>query len=275
MGNLKPEMRTDKNGVTSKKWVRDDAALPSGGMAMPAPSVVQDQYVPFATEAEKTAFARLVTGNGFERSPGEKLAQMESVLDAIHPETMRVVMEFGRTEANEQDFNLKFYPHAVIKYWASMFGNRPSKFISNNVHAAMTIVPEDMKRDSGVTYACARVNGVFSEDLPKSRIRDYDDETVQKLSAKFRLIWVLTELIVQEDEDMGGSIPADKAQLHGFITFDGETPILDESLSRVAFEYSDRIHDVVDIVLERRTNDADLISAMLDEMHPALMHGAL
>lgn len=275
MGNLKPEMRTDKNGVTSKKWVRDDAALPSGGIAMPAPSVVPDQYVPFATEAEKVAFAQVLAGKGFETNPGDKLAKMVAVLDAIHPETMRIVLEFTQSHADAKGFDLKFYPHSVIRYWASMFGHRPSKFISDNVHAAMTIVPDDIKRDGITSHSCVRVNGVFNDDFPKSRVRDFDSETVQKLSAEFRLVTAITDLMMQENEIFNDNVPQDMIQLHDFIMFDGETPMLEESLVQIAHQHFDRIHDVVGIVLERRTNDPKLIATMLDDMHPALRSGAL
>ena len=219
-------------------------------------------------------FIAITAGSKFSPDTRARLADFTKLITSFRDDTIERLGALCLSS----DHQRRYYPVGVVRSLYSLFG-RNSPWIEDNVVALLRIVPDDMKADSYVNYYIPIVRSFFTDDdgLQKDKLHEYDDDVISTLYARFRLTYQLSRFLTEEEERWDYDLPPHVKVLHDTVTYSKEfsgAPVLNSNLIRAAEKHQDRIHELVSIVIEHRTDDLETISELLS--HPtALSRGAL
>lgn len=210
---------------------------------------------------------------GWQSDRKARAKEFSGIIEPLQDSTLKLIRDHYLPAGSE----FRYYVVEVVRELRNLFGGN-SPWIEDNIIAMLRIVPDDMKSDSNVKYYIPLVMSFFSGGCPpKDKISEYDDALLNNLRARLRLTYKLSRLLAEEEELWSYDLPVHLQPLHGCVTYSREysgAAVLNDNLIRATEVYRDRIYELVDVVLEHRTDDLDRIAELLS--HPsALGKGAL
>lgn len=246
MAELIPERRTDKNGVTSTKWVKPVEKAPTRNWA-PPPTLKEITARRELIEHLSVEMNRSAHNDDDEYLEGCK--RFSGVLSGYSDDVISGVKEFWEKESRE-------YNSLAGLHWV-LFSMVDTGANGETVRDLLIQLPMGEHKDSIISYSEYRQRGwidweVTAKDDPRMTALDRTAMTIAESLGTLRLPRS------KQAEDNWGVPMIDNPELF-FLVLD-------------RLEQNDRIRSIIQ---ERRTTDIAVILMELDDQTPALSKGNL
>lgn len=266
MSNLVPELRTDKNGVTSKRWVRPESAS-SSDRRLPAPVGAK------GSQSASCALDTPLLDKVYKRGP---LSMTHVGIDSFDPAAVRVIenlLEKAHEEGWDEGKSAeRMVQEALKKTCNDIYDLSP-------LHNIAAFTPELELADNYNDLELL-INGVHR--VAFVRIKDFwmDADENQRNTAKALMVaaselnepWSETAYGDSNDGDIEMYVSDDDEDDD---ESDGYTRITSERLAEFIRGRPEDVEAIIMIVNERNTDDPEIIRDILEHDESSLRSGLL
>lgn len=264
--NLVPEVRTDKNGVPTTRWVKPFASDSDKGSAIPAPAGISFAQKPSPALIGSAAAAYVAEIESDMVGDDEYIEQArETALDdlAIYPES--VLAEISRESSNP-----------FLKYWGLKLLMEDSNtgdatdLLLDYLHLIEKLAEYDYEEPEDAVRLVVSLSKHYYEGLKPIPLDNiYPERRKQQLEAlAMAFVWLETYVA---DEKM----PYETFKL---VSIDGHNDlevIADENFSRFVIDNPEHANVIVDFVKERKSLDIEAMREIISSDSPALSSGII
>lgn len=264
--NLIPEVRTDKNGVLSTRWVKPDQGNKDKVAGIPAPTGIRASAVP-SQELLESAAALYVQEIESDMAGDDEY--LESALETA-------VDDFSRYPASVVAEIAKETEHGFIKFWGlkrimeDENTTDDADFIFDYLKLADLLAEEDYDEPEDAIGMAITLSKAYDGLQPIPFNGEYPELRLKQIKSLARgFIWVESQVI-------DGEISDENAIKEISIGSHHDLPIIaDERLSSLLIERADESDVIVDFIKTRKSVDVDAILQVLDSEVPALSSGII
>lgn len=263
--NLVPEVRTDKNGVPTTRWVKPFASDSDKGTAIPAPAGISFAQKPSAALISSAAAAYVAEIESDMVGDDEYIEQaQETALNdlAIYPES--VLAEISRESSNP-----------FLKYWGLKLLMEDSNtgdetdLLLDYLHLIEKLADHDYEEPEDAVRLVVSLSKNYEGLTPIPLNNVYPERRKQQLEAlTLAFIWLETHVA---DEKM-------PYETFKSVSIDGHNDldvIADEKFSRFVIDNPEHASIIVDFVKERKNLDIDAMREIISSDSPALSSGII
>jgi hypothetical protein len=259
--NLIPEKRTDKNGVTSTRWVKPAAGKGKRGSRLPAPVVPQEAQSPLLDEAFKRVGVDILTAN----------------LDPRVTRSLEKMMtEVAATDSTMMSVGFNDMVFGALKQLRSENGGDHTQI--NNVAAlGPTIIAGGAPRGRIEHY----MNGVYRSGLFTfdDFLLDATDEQREQAKALIHFSNTIPEPWSVEyfgynefDAEDNPEDHSDTTEEDYYIGVGGNHPV---ELAAFVADRHGQVDEIIGVITARNSDDLTMLATLLDHDEAALKDGLL
>lgn len=257
--HLIPEQRTDKNGVTSIKWVKPENPSSTPASSIPAPSPVMTEIpVPADKEVIEQAAMAYVNQVTYEEDEGDYVEDTFAV----------AAEDFGSYPAVLVEEIAEPTSDAYQKMWGLknlMDLGRPLDDIRDHLNLSDFIISEGFEDEANPEGTIYSFGSCYRGLEPITLNGRYPERRRKQLQGLISATSLILDLIVENNAD---EHKLDKSE-------NGALVISDERLRGLFIDRPEDSEIVLDYMRERRTADYDRIIEVLDSKTPAIANGTL
>lgn len=263
--NLIPERRTDKNGVTSTRWVKPAQGVSDKLSGIPAPAGVKVRERPSSELLESAADLYVQEIEEDMADDEDYMADaLEAAMDAFSVYPASVVAEIAKETEN-----------GFIKHWGlkqlihSPETSDDVDLILDYLKLSDTLAEADYDDPMDAVRMVVTLSKGYHGVAPVPLNGEYPELRLRQLKALLMgFNWVETHTI-------DGHISEDSLREVSFSGYSELQVIADERLSNLLIERLDQNELIVDFIKDRRNTDVDAMLEVLDTDTPALSRGIL
>jgi hypothetical protein len=263
--NLIPELRTDKNGVSSTRWVKPTQGANGKLTGLPAPIgfKVADKPSPELLKSAADLYVQEI-----ESDMADDPEYMDEALDAA-------VSDFSDYPASIVSEIAKPTEHPFLKFWGLKLlmhdpdTSEETELILDFLKLSDTLSEQDYEEPEDavrMTIAFSRLYDSVQQIPLKGEYPELRLEQMKALAKGFT--WIETHMY-------DGHIPEDSINRITLGKSEGLSVISDDRLSNLLIERVDQNDLIVDFIRDRKSVDVDAIMEILNTGSIALARGTL
>jgi hypothetical protein len=263
MNSLKPEKRTDVNGKTTTRWVRDTGSTPKSSLAN-VPPVIAAQGPVLPTRENAPLMSSFV-----DKCRSNNCNGVSVTIEDIHPETARILDDI-LAEADDSDSSYWFRRYLDDAFSAGFsstkMGTKPKTFTDLNNFAVFYVAgdePTDRIVKGLRTYR--RFHG--TEDF---RL-ELDAQELMRAQALGKVI----NGVPLEYRDVNTRFPEDDEYGESSDSSHHYARLENNDLAEFVMANPELADDIISIVKERKSDDLGMIRNVLENPAQVLREGAL
>jgi hypothetical protein len=263
--NLVPELRTDKNGVSSTRWVKPAQGANDRLSGIPAPVSFKVEAKP-SQELLKSAATLYV--HEIEEDMADDPEYMDEALDAA-------ISDFSDYPASIVSEIAKPTEHKFLKFWGLKLlihdpdTSEDTDLILDFLKLSDTFSEQDYEEPEDAVRMTIAFSRLYDGVQPIPLNGEYPELRLEQMKALANgFTWVETHMY-------DGHIPEDSIKRVTLGKSEGLSVIADDRLSNLLIERVDQNALIVDFIRDRKSIDVDAIMEVLNTGSIALARGSL